>query len=81
VGLRVLVGGLRLDELAGREIDVEVALARAISPRTRSRIPLSMGSYQSSKRWELISVVEGESSGVVVTFFMAWSPARRSNAG
>jgi hypothetical protein len=42
----------------------------SISPRTRSRIPLSMGSNQSSKRWELISVVEGESSGVVVT--LAW---------
>jgi hypothetical protein len=30
---------------------------------------------------ELLSVAEFESSGVVVTFFMAWSPARRSNAG
>jgi hypothetical protein len=30
-----------------------------------------MGSNQSSKRRELLSVVECESSGAVVTFFMA----------
>jgi hypothetical protein len=36
--------------------------------------PVSMGSNQSSKRWELLSVVERQSSGVVVTFFMAWTP-------
>src|SRR5262249_14167538 len=39
-----------------------------------------MGSNQSSKRWELLSVVVCKSSGVVVTVFMAWSPAWRSNA-
>src|ERR1700733_14278680 len=53
----------------------------SISPRTRSRIPVSIGSNQPSKRWELLSVVGCESSGFVVTLVMAWSPARRSNAG
>jgi hypothetical protein len=49
----------------GQRIIAEQASASA------TRIPLSMGSNQSSKRWELLSVVEGESSGVVLTFFMA----------
>src|ERR1700733_13892225 len=53
----------------------------SISPRTRSRIPVSIGSNQPSKRWELLSVVGCESSGFVVTLVMAWAPARRSNAG
>src|SRR5271167_4577821 len=41
----------------------------------------SIGSNQSSKRWELVSIAECESSGLLVTFFMAWSPGRRLNAG
>src|SRR6202166_2248237 len=41
----------------------------------------SIGSNQSSKRWELLSIAECESSGLLVTFFMAWSPGRRFNAG
>src|SRR5271167_118202 len=41
----------------------------------------SIGSNQSSKRWELVSIAECESSGLLVTFFMAWSPARHFNAG
>src|SRR5271169_3260787 len=41
----------------------------------------SIGSNQSSKRWELVSIAECESSGLLVTFFMAWSPGRRVNAG
>src|SRR5450631_1551759 len=40
----------------------------------------SIGSNQSSKRWELVSIAECESSGLLVTFFMAWSPGRRFNA-
>src|SRR5271155_4737984 len=41
----------------------------------------SIGSNQSSKRWELASIAECESSGLLATFFMAWSPGRRFNAG
>src|SRR5271155_4601156 len=41
----------------------------------------SIGSNQSSKRWELVSIAECESSGLLVTFFMAWSPGRRFNDG
>src|SRR5271163_1896589 len=41
----------------------------------------SIGSNQSSKRWELVSIAECESSGLLVKFFMAWSPGRRLNAG
>src|SRR5271169_2026093 len=41
----------------------------------------SIGSNQSSKRWELLSIAECESSGLLVTFFMAWSPGRCFNAG
>src|SRR5271167_1201295 len=41
----------------------------------------SIGSNQSSKRWELVSIAECESSGLLVTFFMAWSPGQRFNAG
>src|ERR1700756_1378125 len=41
----------------------------------------SIGSNQSSKSWELLSIAECESSGLLVTFFMAWSPGRRFNAG
>src|SRR5271170_4711982 len=41
----------------------------------------SIGSNQSSKRCELVSIAECESSGLLVTFFMAWSPGRRFNAG
>src|SRR5271169_6775567 len=41
----------------------------------------SIGSNQSSKRWELVSIAECGSSGLLVTFFMAWSPGRRFNAG
>jgi hypothetical protein len=29
----------------------------------------------------LVSIAEFESSGLLVTFFMAWSPGRRFNAG
>jgi hypothetical protein len=29
----------------------------------------------------LLSIAGCESSGLLVTFFMAWSPARRFNAG
>src|SRR5712675_1825128 len=41
----------------------------------------SIGSNQSSKRWELVSIAECESSDLLLTFFIAWSPGRRFNAG
>src|SRR5271170_5369096 len=41
----------------------------------------SIGSNQSSKRWELLSIAGCEGSGLLITFFMAWSPARHFNAG
>src|SRR5271163_2562651 len=36
----------------------------------------SIGSNQSSKRCELVSIAECEGLGLLITFFMAWSPAR-----
>src|SRR5271155_606743 len=36
----------------------------------------SIGSNQSSKRWELLSIAGCEGLGLLITFFMAWSPAR-----
>src|SRR5258708_36848224 len=48
-----------------------------LSPSSKTR----RGSNQSSKRWELLSIAECESSGLLVTFFMAWSPGWRFNAG
>src|ERR1700745_2106377 len=41
----------------------------------------SIGSNPYSKGWELVSIAECERSGLLVTFFMAWSPGRRFNAG
>src|SRR5271163_1341181 len=36
----------------------------------------SIESNQSSKRWELLSIAGCEGFGLLITFFMAWSPAR-----
>ena len=53
----------------------------SMNSRTRSRTPISIGSNQLSKSSTVASAAGCAETGFVTLLPMAWSPARRPNAG